>query len=185
MQPAVLSASLVPHPQMQGVAARSIEVRIASTSLALQFTYIVHGDCQRIRIPTPVRAQRADELWRHTCFEAFLSRADGGYYEFNFSPSSRWAVYRFRRYRERAALEEFPAPEIAVRRSAESFRLDTKVDLRPLSDFNPSKIALAAVVEDIDGALSYWALRHPAGKPDFHHADGFVLELAIMNGTAT
>jgi hypothetical protein len=39
------------------------------------------------------------------------------------------------------------------------------------------RIALTAVVEDAAGELSYWSLRHAAGKPDFHHAEGFVLEL--------
>jgi hypothetical protein len=34
------------------------------------------------------------------------------------------------------------------------------------------------VIEDIGGGRSYWALAHPAGKPDFHHADGFTIELA-------
>jgi hypothetical protein len=29
----------------------------------------------------------------------------------------------------------------------------------------------------LSGALSYWALRHPPGKPDFHHPAGFALEL--------
>jgi len=37
---------------------------------------------------------------------------------------------------------------------------------------------LTAVVECVDGALSYWALRHAAGKPDFHHPDTFALEIA-------
>jgi hypothetical protein len=35
------------------------------------------------------------------------------------------------------------------------------------------------VVEEKDGLLSYWALNHPPGKPDFHHPDAFVLELTI------
>jgi hypothetical protein len=184
MQPAVHAASLVPHPLSRSVAARSIEVRIASTPVGLELTYTLHGDRERIRIPRAERRERADELWRHTCFEAFVGRADGGYYEFNFSPSGRWAAYRFRSYRDRTVLEEFPAPEIAVHRSAEAFRLDAIVDLRALSDSNPPKIALAAVVEDTGGELSYWALRHPSGKPDFHHADNFMLEIPV-NGTAT
>ena len=41
----------------------------------------------------------------------------------------------------------------------------------------PLRLALSAVVEADDGTLSYWALRHPPGRPDFHHADGFVLRL--------
>ena len=34
----------------------------------------------------------------------------------------------------------------------------------------PLSLALSAVVEDLGGALAYWALEHPAGKPDFHDA---------------
>ena len=33
------------------------------------------------------------------------------------------------------------------------------------------------VIEEINGRKSYWALKHPAGKPDFHHPDCFALEL--------
>jgi hypothetical protein len=34
------------------------------------------------------------------------------------------------------------------------------------------------VIEEGDGVLSYWALRHPAARPDFHHPEGFALEIA-------
>ncbi len=36
---------------------------------------------------------------------------------------------------------------------------------------------ISAVIEETDGTKSYWALAHPPGKPDFHHADCFALEL--------
>jgi hypothetical protein len=39
------------------------------------------------------------------------------------------------------------------------------------------RVALAAIVEDDQGTLTYWALRHPAGKPDFHHAEAFALQV--------
>jgi hypothetical protein len=38
-------------------------------------------------------------------------------------------------------------------------------------------VSLTAVIEAADGTLSYWALRHPAPQPDFHHPGGFVLTL--------
>jgi len=42
-------------------------------------------------------------------------------------------------------------------------------------------VALCVVIEERNGALSgafsYWALRHPLQRPDFHHPDGFALEL--------
>jgi hypothetical protein len=33
------------------------------------------------------------------------------------------------------------------------------------------------VVEDEHGALSYWALKHAPGKPDFHHPDSLALRV--------
>ena len=42
----------------------------------------------------------------------------------------------------------------------------------------PWRLGLCAVIEETDGQKSYWAAAHPPGKPDFHHADSFVVELA-------
>ena len=41
----------------------------------------------------------------------------------------------------------------------------------------PLALSFTAVIEDTDGRLSYWALAHAPGKPDFHHAHAFALEL--------
>jgi hypothetical protein len=49
--------------------------------------------------------------------------------------------------------------------------------LASLRDAPVLHLALAAVIEDHRGQLSYWALEHPVGKPDFHHPDGFTIEL--------
>ena len=38
-------------------------------------------------------------------------------------------------------------------------------------------LGLSAVIEEADGNVSYWALAHPPGKPDFHHSDCLALEL--------
>jgi len=49
------------------------------------------------------------------------------------------------------------------------------------------QVGLAAVVEAtdvVDGSHSYWALHHPASLPDFHHRDGFRLELAPAGDSA-
>jgi hypothetical protein len=54
---------------------------------------------------------RRDQLWRTTCFEAFL-RASGedGYQEWNFAPSGDWAAYDFAGYREGMSNSEVGAP---------------------------------------------------------------------------
>ena len=71
-------------------------------------------------------------------------------------------------------------PRIDVHREPEMLVLDAtvRVDLLcPACAHVPLVLGLSAVVESIDGALSYWALMHPAAKPDFHHPDALVLEL--------
>ena len=39
------------------------------------------------------------------------------------------------------------------------------------------RLGASAVIETRDGVLSYWALPHPAARPDFHAAGGFTLRL--------
>ena len=85
--------------------------------------------------------------------------------------SGEWAAYEFTRYREGTALL-IQDPGIAVRRGADRLELEGAVPWN-----QETRIGLCAVIEDLDGNLSYWALRHAPGKPDFHHADSFALEL--------
>jgi hypothetical protein len=118
-----------------------------------------------------------DELWRHTCFEAFLRAKDGtAYYELNVSPSTEWALYSFKSCRKgMAPVAGATPPEVRMQRTAHRLQMDVRLDLRSLS--RVGSLALAAVVEDENARLSYWALTHPAPQPDFHHPDGFVLEI--------
>lgn len=39
-------------------------------------------------------------------------------------------------------------------------------------------LGLSAVIEQSDGALSYWALAHPRPQPDFHHRGGWAARLS-------
>jgi len=143
----------------------------------LVLSYVVNGRIGKLRLPPVGPPARTDELWQHTCFEAFVRSAAGpGYYEFNFAPSTQWAVYRFAGYRSGMAVAtESAAPRIAVRSSARHFALEAVIDLSPLP--LPYRLGLSAVLEETSGRKSYWALAHPPGKPDFHHADCFTLEL--------
>jgi hypothetical protein len=70
-------------------------------------------------------------------------------------------------------------PRIVAHSTQTRLELDAVVKLDRLSAEHaraPLRIGLAAVIETPQG-LSYWALRHPDGRPDFHHGDGFVLLL--------
>ena len=148
----------------------------------LVFQYVLRAKMSRIRVPSAQSSERADNLWKHTCFEAFMAVTGvPGYYELNFSPSRQWAIYRFSGYRERMSPTDVTVPpELHVRRSDDRLELDAVIQLPDLTALEAGrmlKLALTAVVEDNSGTLSYWALKHAPGKPDFHHPDGFVLEL--------
>lgn len=170
------------HPSTPTETVRAIGVLVRrSASDELQMTFRLDGDIPRIRIP-PLGVPRINsELWRHTCFEAFIA-VDGqqAYHEFNFAPSGEWCIYALSGYRNGGPVaDETMRPQIAVRSTGSRLELDALVRLDSLSAIHPHaslRIGLAAVIETSEG-LSYWALRHRADKPDFHHADGFALLL--------
>lgn len=175
------AADLVPYPTTRNEAVQGIEARVQrAPGGTLTLHYVLKGSTNLIRVPAAVpAATRADGLWRHTCFEAFVAIAGtAGYYELNFSPSRQWAIYRFSAYREgMAPVEVASAPHLAVRQLDDRLELTASVALPQLDVASPLQLALSAVVEDGGGTLSYWALRHAPAKPDFHHPDSFVIEL--------
>ena len=64
-----------------------------------------------------------------------------------------------------------------MHRPGDRLGLEAEISRDFLPPGNSLRLGLSAVVEDADGGLSYWALRHPPGKPDFHHTDAFALQL--------
>lgn len=186
--------ALAAHPSTPGEAVRRIAVRAdAAGADSLRFCYLLDADLRRLRIPPAAAEGFGERLWAHTCFEAFLRVGDSPrYLELNFSPSGEWAAYSFDAYRQGMASASLgAAPRLEVRRTPDGLQLEAKVPLRAWlppgrtgSAEAPSRpgslrIALSAVVEDGEGGLSYWALRHPPGRPDFHHPDAFALTLEL------
>ena len=169
------------HPTTRDRRVRSIEVQVQRTPEgSLAFSFCLTGDVARLRIPDARMATRGDGLWRHTCFEAFVAARQGSAYcEFNFSPSGKWAAYRFSSYRRGGPLDEATDPRITLRTGPDRLELDALVTAvaLPAERGASLRLALSAVIEDDDGGLCYWAFRHPPGEPDFHHRDGFAVEL--------
>jgi hypothetical protein len=176
---------LARHPETSGESVGGIEVRVSRREEALfTFAYLLKGDLPCIRLPSHAVPRRTDRLWEHSCFEAFVQTiGHSGYYEFNFSPSGEWAAYAFREYRDGGPIDDDQLdPNIVVQNKSETLELCAVIRLDRLSMIQPGSIVrlgLSAVVEDINGRLSYWALRHPPGKPDFHHPDNFALEIPV------
>jgi hypothetical protein len=170
------------HPDSLCSAATNVEVEVARPRAgSLVLCYVVTGKISGLRLPPVlVAAARTDELWRHTCFEAFVRPSPGeAYYEFNFAPSTRWAAYRFDSYRSGMRVAtEIGAPRIEVQSAPECYTLQAAMDLSSLPRDARWRLGLAAVLEETSGGKSYWALAHPPGKPDFHHADCFAHEFS-------
>ena len=178
---------LLPHPVSERGASQDLvqelSVTVARTTTdRLKLTYRLSADLAALKLPEPHPAVRTDGLWRHSCFEAFIARHGASdYWEYNFSPSGAWAAYHFSAYREgMAPLLNGAEPGITVNAGSETVELAVTLDLSWLTRSSAGvglRLGLAAVIEDRARVLSYWALKHPAEKPDFHHADSFVVEL--------
>ncbi|WP_413803265.1 DOMON-like domain-containing protein [Streptomyces iranensis] len=139
--------------------------------------YVLDADLTRLRIPDSRPSRHVDGLWKHTCFEMFVRKSSDttAYCELNASPSTEWALYTFDGYHENMTPAD-PAhlPQIRVTREPNRLEVEIRADLRGLPQMG--EMALAAVIEDDNGTLSYWALKHAASKPDFHHPGSFVLK---------
>ncbi len=166
---------LVCHPQSRPGRVHGITAAVERLPEGLRVSFAVAAELAGLRVPPARPPRMANRLWEHTCCEIFVARRGlPAYHEFNLSPSGEWAAHAFERYREGRLLADAGLdPRIAVRRGAGALELEALIRL----EGEKLVIGLAAVLEAEDGSLSYWALRHPPGTPDFHHRDGFALEL--------
>lgn len=131
-------------------------------------TYLIEGNIAGVRLP----AAGETPLWQHTCCELFVgSKSSPAYREFNFSPSGDWDSYAFDDYRKKGS-GPFSGVVLSVRKTSKRVALEARLPIP-----RGALLGISAVIEETDGTLSYWALRHPPGKPDFHHREAFALEV--------
>jgi hypothetical protein len=158
---------LRPFAECRGL---SLAAEIKKVGEILEFRYVLAGNIGDVVVPPHSLPARTDELWKSTCFEAFIETGDASYVELNFAPSGQWAAYSFDDYREGMRELDIVPPKISFANN----RLVATVELaaRPGSALN-----LSAVIERGDGGRSYWALAHPEGRPDFHARDCFVAKV--------
>lgn len=172
---------LIRHPGAESAITRvEVEARRADPGV-LTLRYVVTDPGAALVVPPPASG-RQDNLWKRTCFEAFiLIPGSQAYYELNLSPSTRWAVYRFDSFRAGMDNAAIPiAPQIAWLRTDSGYELTATADLSALAGLRadvPWRLGLTAVIEDGPDQLSYWALTHPPGVQDFHNADGWTAEV--------
>lgn len=170
---------LICHPETLAGKVRSVVVEVAGDEphhLTLRWRIDGAGD---LTVPAPAEPERADGLWQTTCFELFLrSGAGDSYAEFNLSPSGQWAAYDFTAWREGMADRAMPqAPLCRWRGGGEVALFEAAVPLAGLPAL-PGALSLTAVIEEAGHGISYWALAHPPGRPDFHKPACFAASLA-------
>ena len=172
---------LVSHPQTPPTTVKGIEVEwnpsdeswLGEEDGNRLIKFVVKGAADLL-LPEAHAPERADGLWKTTCFELFIRNGPGGgYLEFNFSPSGQWAAYAFDSYRNGMRDYPFPAPNITGALEGNRYVLranvDASINLPANGTYN-----LSAVIEERGGRKSYWAVAHPPGPPDFHNEACFI-----------
>lgn len=148
---------------------------------ALSVLYDLSGAAEQVRYAAiSAQPSRKNDLWRTTCFELFVKLPGGSeYWEYNLSPSRDWNAYHFTGYRSQLQPEVHVTgidivTEVAQARLAS---LQARLPLPPSLLNRKLAVGISSVIEDAEGNMHYFALRHSGVKPDFHDPAGFVLSL--------
>ena len=170
---------LICHPQSDANGVESLVVTISHAQNGeIGIIYRVAGALETLEIAAPVAGNRVDGLWKSTCFELFVCHfEDSSYLEYNFSPSGQWAAYQFASYRDGVSELEASAPSIEVKQNGNTLTLSASLQLPVAWRARKLSACISAVVATKNGDISYWAVAHPPGKPDFHHRDCFAVQL--------
>ena len=149
----------------------------------MRLAFALDAATDKLVIPSPAPAEFKEGLWCHTCFEIFADDGGIAYREFNFSPSTEFAIYDFDGYRKNMTrVLSSEEPTIRTARDGLSIHVGVPQELLQLGRESVRRIGVAAVIEERGGTLSYWALRHPCEQPDFHHHGGFILSWPLQHG---
>jgi hypothetical protein len=184
MSSILAEAPLVCHPDTPCAALFALGARIALTRDHIwQVDFMAMGRPADLVLPPPAAAMHTEGLWRTTCFELFLARPVGAYVELNLSPSGAFAAWQFDHYRTGMAPLAMPAPGISCQAEGERLVMSARLAEEGLPRDRTGRIGISAVIAERSGALSYWALAHPPGRPDFHHQDCFARALAPVDRT--
>lgn len=173
------SFSLIPFPAPY-IPAITISGWVTMLGSWLTLDYALAGDLNMVVLPAESASPgRKAELWKQTCFELFLAlKGRPQYWEFNFSPSGDWNVYRMEAYRRIDFQEEasFRSVRLEIHRATDAFTLRAAVDLNFLLQYEePLEMGVTAVIQTKDGDETYWALTHPGPQADFHNRASFTL----------
>lgn len=189
MKTLTLNKHLTPFEHSEWTKKLSLSVNIdrefCNSNDMLILEYTLQGDIHSIALPVAGSTSiRADRLWEHTCFEAFISpEGENKYWELNVSPTGDWNFYAFEDYRV-AQKAELRIPSIqseVLENSAVSYRHRISLNLSTLQpDIHHDTaihLGITTVIEKQNGEKSYWAIQHDGKVADFHIRKSFSLKI--------
>ena len=163
---------LVPHPRHPPLSVTAVDASVWRDAGRWHFRFIVDGAVELV-VPNRAATGRADELWRTTCFEAFVGGVGTSYCELNFSPSRQWAAYAFDAPRQ-GMRNQAAEVEVWLEGGKDWIAVEAAVEAELISEI---PLGLTAVIDERGGRKSYWALAHNAEQPDFHDPSCFLARL--------
>lgn len=176
-----IAFDLAPYPGLPAPEGVRVSGEARRSGAVLVLRWRLDDPAGSLELPhLAARPERRRDLWEETCFECFLASPERpGYWEFNLSPAGHWNVYRFDAYRtgmtEELAVDALP---FSVSRHPGGLEVDVRIDTTALGIAGaPWRLAVATVLAEPAGRVTFWALAHPGAEPDFHHPEAFGLAL--------
>lgn len=133
---------------------------------------------------------RGHELWKHTCFEAFLKIPNTThYFEINQNSLFQWNVYEFDNYRNNMKeSQNLILKTMTLDTSKKAVlgihsRFQWSDTFRKYNNLKSLQVGLTSVLESVDHKTDYYAIAHTNIKPDFHHFDSFKLQLNLSENS--
>ena len=159
---------------------RTITGSIERCNRSLEIIYRISGTSENFLHSNQQPPSRRHELWRSTCLECFLACPNSPeYWEMNISPAGSWNVYQFSDYRQ-GMQEAFEARQVRIKVSTtpteQIFQVHWPLPF-PVDNSQPLETGISVILSEDGDQLSYWALRHPFDRPDFHHRAGLILKI--------
>ncbi len=174
----LVRTTLERHRAHRGPSIASIRVELSGHREQLRVAFEFCGGTEHLVLP----GERLDpaKLWEHTCAEIFVGREDGGYVEWNFSPTGQATRFDFSAYRVRTSASFDEPVDVSVVQRPGTVQIVATGSL--LRESEPvASLGLSAVARAPGDVCSYWALRHPTAEPDFHDVRGFTLDARALS----
>jgi len=161
------------HHKIQSDIQVEAQFEIEDKTLRLEFN--IEGEIENYIFLKPSTQERANDLWKATCFEFFFGyKGSKSYTEVNISPSTKWNIYSFKGYRE--LLKE---KNILTQPSIKVFQEKNRYSLLVTSNFNESFLNnglvfnLAVILLDKNHIRHFYTLNRTPTTVDFHKKESW------------